>query len=283
MGDEGLFLQLSSGGDDGVDQLLQDDADGADGVVVRGDRVVDDVRVGVRVDEGHDRDLQTAGLMHGDVLAGGINDDDSVREFLHATHSTQVALELDALAVQGGEFLFGHRFELGLLLDFFEVGETGDALADGFEVGEGATEPAVIHVELAAGFSCLADGFLGLALAADEEHALAFAGEFRQEIGSDIDLFDGLLDVEDVDLIAGIEDEGLHLRIPAFGLVTEVDTSFDEFGECLHGHDAMMGPVFRTSSTRRNARPRVDTVEQALLGLTLDRCGIAPAKRAGRK
>ena len=53
--------------------------------------------------------------------------------------------------------------------------------------------------------------------------------------GGDIDLLDGLLDVEDVDLIAGIEDEGFHLRIPAFGLVTEVDTSFDEFGEDL-GH-----------------------------------------------
>jgi hypothetical protein len=91
----------------------------------------------------------------------------------------------------------------------------------------------VVDIILAAGFSGLADGFLGLAFAADEEDVFLLAGELAEELGGVVNLIDGLLDVEDVDLVAGLQDEGLHLGIPAAGLVTEVDSGFDEFGEDL--------------------------------------------------
>jgi hypothetical protein len=91
----------------------------------------------------------------------------------------------------------------------------------------------MVDVILAAGFSSLLDGFLRLALAADEEDFFAFAGEVGQEFGRFVNLAHGFLDVEDVDLVAGIQDEWLHLWVPTLGLVTEVDSGFDEFGEDL--------------------------------------------------
>jgi hypothetical protein len=57
-----------------------------------------------------------------------------------------------------------------------------------------------------------------------------------EEIGRSVDLLDGFLDVEDVDLVLGAHDELLHLGVPALGLVTEMDSGFDEFGEDRCGH-----------------------------------------------
>ena len=120
----------------------------------------------------------------------------------------------------------------------------------------------MVHVKLAAGLSGFTHGFLGLALAADEEDALAFAGQFGQEFGGDIDLFNGFLEVQNVNLIAGFEDEGLHLGVPALGLVTKVDPGFDEFDECgLHVGTNV--PVFRTPSYQGRRSTHVDPVEQA--------------------
>ena len=58
----------------GVGHGGSDQADGANRVVVRGDDVVDLVRVAVGVDDGDDRDVQLAGLSDGVVLLAGVND-----------------------------------------------------------------------------------------------------------------------------------------------------------------------------------------------------------------
>jgi hypothetical protein len=70
-----------------------------------------------------------------------------------------------------------------------------------------------------------------LALAANKEDLLVLAGQFAEEVSSFVDLIDGLLDVEDVDVVFGAHDEFLHLGVPAFGLMSKVDASFDEFGK----------------------------------------------------
>ena len=115
--------------------------------------------------------------MHGDVLAGGIDDDNSVRDLAHVTDAAQVALKLDALAVEAGKLLLGHELDLRLVVDVFKVVETGDAFLDRLHVGERAAQPAMIDVELAAGFGGLFHSFLRLTFAANEEDFFAFAGE----------------------------------------------------------------------------------------------------------
>jgi hypothetical protein len=44
-----------------------------------------------------------------------------------------------------------------------------------------------------------------------------------QEVAGGFQLNEGLAEVDDVNAIAGVEDEGLHLGIPAPGLMAEMD------------------------------------------------------------
>src|SRR5690606_37092868 len=64
--------------DDHVRQAGGDQLDGADGVVVAGDDVVEHVGVGVGVGERHHRDAQLVGLLHRDRLLGGVDDEEGV-------------------------------------------------------------------------------------------------------------------------------------------------------------------------------------------------------------
>ncbi len=94
----------------------------------------------------------------------------------------------------------------------------------------------MVHVELAAGLGGLLHGLLGLALAADEKDALLLCGEIAEEIGRHFDLAERFLEVDDVDAVPFFEDEPLHSGMPAAGLVSEMDSGFDEFSELLVGH-----------------------------------------------
>jgi hypothetical protein len=49
-----------------------------------------------------------------------------------------------------------------------------------------------------------------------------------------------VLEVDDVNLVAGTEDEGLHLGIPIAGLVAEVHASLQHF---FHGNGSHVSPA----------------------------------------
>src|SRR5258706_12049347 len=53
-----------------------------------------------------------------------------------------------------------------------------------------------------------------------------------------IDVVEGLAQVDDVDTVALGEDEALHLRVPAPGLMPEVDTTLQQLAHGHDGHDA---------------------------------------------
>lgn len=89
----------------------------------------------------------------------------------------------------------------------------------------------MIDIKLATGFSRFTDSFLSLAFTADEEDFFTFTSEFSEEVCCDVDLFNGFFEVENMDLVAGFQDEGFHFWVPAFGLVSKVDSCFDEFCE----------------------------------------------------
>src|SRR5205823_8993751 len=84
----------------------------------------------------------------------------------------------------------------------------------------------------------LGDGFLGLLLRADEEHAAAVGDGLLDELVRAVDMRQRLLQVDDVDAVALGEDEALHLRVPAPGLMPEVDARVEHFP---HGDDGHAG------------------------------------------
>ena len=128
----------------------------------------------------------------------------------------------------------------------------GDALADGLEVGEHAAQPALVDVRHAALLGVGLDRVLGLLLRADEQDGAAVGDEVADERVGGLDPRQRLLQVDDVDAVALAEDEALHLRVPAPGLVPEVDTGLQQL---LHGDDGHEWLPSRGSLCRRVPAP----------------------------
>ena len=63
--------------DNGVCHGSSDQTDGADGVIVAGDHVVDLIGIAVGVHDGDDGDVQLAGLSNGIALLAGVDDEQS--------------------------------------------------------------------------------------------------------------------------------------------------------------------------------------------------------------
>src|SRR3954451_10140114 len=210
-----------------VCDLLREQTDRANGVVVARDDVVDVLRVAVRVDDGHHRDVELLRLFDRDVLLLRVDDEERVRQAVHLANADQVLLKLFTLAIESGALLLRHLL-LGVAENGLDFLETLDRFADGREIRERAAEPAVVHVEHAAAIGLFENRVLRLAFGADEEDALPARGEIRNECGSFLKELQRLLQVNDVDPVALAEDVLLHLRVPALGLMTEVDASLQK-------------------------------------------------------
>jgi hypothetical protein len=92
-----------------------------------------------------------------------------------------------------------------------------------------AAQPALVHVEHLAAVGFFGDGFLGLALGADEQNRLALRGHFDYIPGCILEKLQGFLQVDDVDTVTFAKDVFFHLWIPALGLVPEVNAGFEQF------------------------------------------------------
>src|SRR4029434_934277 len=115
---------------------------------------------------------------------------------------------------------------------------------------------------------------LGLLLGADEQHVAALGDRVAQEAVGGLDGGAGLLQVDDVDAVALTVDEALHLRVPAPGLVPEVDASFEQLA---HSDDCHGGPPCRSGSASARCAP---TVVGSWGGRVLDPLG---ATRSGHR
>ena len=136
-------------------------------------------------------------------------------------------------------------------VDLFQFLHALQALGNGLEVGEHTAEPAVVHVGHAHALSVFLDGFLGLLLGADEQDVATVGDGFLHEVEGNVDVCDGLRQVDYVDAVTFGEDEALHLGVPATGLVPEVDAAFQKL---THGHNCH-GCSFRgVRCTRLGAR-----------------------------
>jgi hypothetical protein len=68
--------------------------------------------------------------------------------------------------------------------------------------------------------------FLRLLLATDKQNSATAACDFLEEIGSPPELPYRFIQIDDVNLIALLKDERLHLWIPTLRLVSKMNTSF---------------------------------------------------------
>ena len=89
------------------------------------------------------------------------------------------------------------------------------------------SQRSVMYMAPARSASCLHDAG-ELRLGADEEDVLAAQDDVARELLRELELAEGLLQIDDVDPVALGEDEAAHLGIPAARLVSEVDAGGEE-------------------------------------------------------
>src|SRR6266498_1449714 len=150
----------------------------------------------------------------------------------HAGHfedPIEIAPELCRFSIKRRQFLLSHLLVFGRLLDLLNVLQTADALANCRKIGQRASEPALIYVKLAASQRRLFYRFLRLFLAAHEQDLASTAGHLPKKLRGAPKLDDGLIQIDDVNLISLFENERFHFRIPALGLMPKMDARFQEF------------------------------------------------------
>ena len=154
--------------------------------------------------------------------------------FCHVADTAEGALELGLLAAEDQLLLLGEADQRAGLLEVLELLEALQPLVHGLEVGEHAAQPALVDVGHADARGLLGDDFLRLTLGADEQDRAAVGDRLLDELVGVVDVPERLLQVDDVDAVALGEDEALHLRVPATGLVPEVDAAVEQL---LHADD----------------------------------------------
>ena len=113
-----------------------------------------------------------------------------------------------------------------------------EALADGLEVGQRAAEPALGHVRHAAARGLFLDDVLRLLLGADEEDRLARRARPRRRRRAPRRRHCSVFSRSMMWMpFFSAKMIGLHLRVPPFGLVAEMNARFEQIleGELTHG------------------------------------------------
>src|SRR5438270_153191 len=163
------------------------------------------------------------------------------------------------LIVESLCILLGHRREVPALLALHQVVEALDPLLDRDEVREESAEPSLIDEVHSGALSFLGDRLLRLLLCADEEDLPAVGGQVPHEDVGLLDARQRLLKVDDVDPVPLHEDEALHLRVPAAGLMSEVDSGLEELLHRDDGHvcvSLVPPPATSPRGTGRRAKYR---------------------------
>src|SRR5690606_13328772 len=115
-----------------------------------------------------------------------------------------------------------------------------DRLADRLEVRQQAAEPALADVRHPAAGRLLGDRLAGRALRADKEHDAPVRDELADELRRLEEQRQGLLQIDNVDLVTFAEDERGHLRVPEAGLVSEMDARFQHTTHRDVGHRKLL-------------------------------------------
>ncbi|MPN62232.1 hypothetical protein SDC9_209979 [bioreactor metagenome] len=110
--------------------------------------------------------------------------------------------------------------------------QTLDGGLDGLEVGQHAAQPALVNEGHASALGFFSHQLTGLTLCTHHQDGAAVSSQLLGELLGFLEHRQGLFQVDDVDLVAGTEDERSHLGIPETSLVTEVDAGFQHLAHC---------------------------------------------------
>src|SRR5215831_10719918 len=201
--------------------------DGASRIVVAWDHEVDAVGVAIGVHHGDNGDAQLLGFGNGNLLLVGVDDEEQIRQAAHLLDAAQRFVEAVTVARKLQHLLLGAASGIAAQ-KVVQLLEPADRLRDGLPVGERAAEPAVVDEILRRALGGIGDALRGLPLGAHKEYPAAAGDDVTHLDQCLMQHRHGLGQVDNVDVVAGAEDVGSHLRIPAMALVAEVAASLEQ-------------------------------------------------------
>src|SRR5690606_19434242 len=225
--------------EDRVGRAARVQADRLAGIVVARNHVVDALGRVVAVDHRDDRDAQLVRLGDRDLVEADVDDEDRVRQAAHFLDAPQALLQLLELALEHQRFLLRHPLDAALGDRRLHVLEPLDRGLDGLEVGQHAAKPALVDVRHAGAGRLFGDDLARLALRADEHHGAAVGRELAQVLHRVLVHDQGLLEIEDVDLVAVAVDVRGHPRVPEARLVAEMNAGLEHLPHG-DGHDKLL-------------------------------------------
>ncbi len=221
-------LAESAARDDGLGNLRREQPDRPQRIVVAGDHEVDFVGIAVGVHDADDGNLELARLVDRDLLLARVDHEQGVGQAAHMTDAFEVLLQLPLFLLELRDFLLRERLVAAVGLHRLEIPQARETALDRREVGEEPAQPPLIDEEHARALCFLGDRVLRLALRADEQHGAPVGGEVRDEFFGVPEQLRGFGEVDDVDPVPLAEDVRLHLRVPALGLVSEMDACLEQ-------------------------------------------------------
>ena len=182
----------------GVRDHSAQQAAGPDGVIVAGNREINNVRIAVGIQYCNNWDAQFVCFGNRNVFFHGVQNEDGVGEPFHVANAAQVAFKFFQLARKHQRFFFDHGFEFAGAAHALVLLHFCHPLRDGLEVGQHATQPTLVNVRHTAFFGVGPNGVLCLTLGAYKKDPAAVS---YQVAGKPVGLFDALqtlLEVNDV-------------------------------------------------------------------------------------
>ena len=233
----GLFkLALLNTLCNGCTASVEDNLDALCCIVVSGNGEVAAVGVGIGIDDSEYGDSKTVSFLHSDVLLANVNHEKCCGQTLKVGDRTEVLLKLGTLAANLEDFALGKVGESSVGGELVDVSHLLHCLADGLEVGEHTTGPALGNIGHIYGRCLLGNDFLGLLLSSYKKNQTASLGDGLQGFGSLVNLGYGLVEVDDVDSVTLHEDVGSHCGIPFTLEVAEVASSLKKGFEVCSRH-----------------------------------------------
>src|SRR5690554_2189755 len=212
----------------GVSNCFYIDLDRTDRVVVTRDHNVHAVWAAVGIDYADHGNAQLVGFLDRNMLVVYTNHEQGIRQAAHVLDTTDAALELFHLAgTQQGFFLGQFRKSTVLGLSF-QLTQTTNGLTDGLVVGQHTTQPAMVDVGHAGASGFFLDDFAGSTLGANKQNLVLFLCQRLAHTHRLIQSRNSVLQVDDMNLVAGTENVLAHFRVPVTGLVTKMNTCLQQ-------------------------------------------------------
>ena len=212
----------------GVGNPRGEEPDRPQRVVVARDDEVDFVGIAVRVHDADDGNLQLPRFVDRDLFLAGVDDEERIGQARHVANAFEVLLKLLLFLFDLRDFLLGERVVAAVGFHRLEVAQPREAPLDRREVGQQPAEPTLVHEEHPAPLCFFRHRVLCLPLGAHKQDRPPFGREIHRELFRVAEELRCLRQVDDVDPVPLAEDVCLHLRVPAFRLVTEMDSRFEQ-------------------------------------------------------